>query len=121
RQGRGKAALVGSPGATTADLYLEPSRVESGRPFSITLRFDDGQTVEFSVSGGKADPNLRMPRAAVKARWVGQDRQDRVGTGPSVGPDGLADALIPPANRSPKIGIRSVARDGPNGASWRLG
>ena len=56
--------------------------METGRPFHVLVRYDDGSTVEADLRGRKADPNLRMPGAAVAARWIGQDRQDWTGTGP---------------------------------------
>ncbi len=36
------AALVRATGATTGDLYIEPDRAETGRPFNLILNFDDG-------------------------------------------------------------------------------
>src|SRR5690242_17720585 len=45
-------ALVRSPGASTADLYLDPYQVETGRTFFITLTYDDSTTVNFSFVGG---------------------------------------------------------------------
>ena len=51
-----RAVLVRDPNKTTADLYLEPTRVETGRIFEFTLRFKDGSTTAFYVGGGKADP-----------------------------------------------------------------
>ncbi len=62
--GNWKAALVQPAGSTTADLYLQPDRVETGRPFQILLRYGDGSTSEFWVTGGVADPGLRMTSAS---------------------------------------------------------
>src|SRR5262245_39746033 len=42
----------------------------------------------------KTGPDRRLPAGALQARWLGQDRQDRTGPGPAVGPDGLQDARI---------------------------
>jgi hypothetical protein len=120
-QGSWKAELVREPGATVADLYLEPSQVETGRPFFVELKFDDDRKVEFTVSGGKADPNLRMPHAALKAHWLGQDRHDRVGPGPAVGPDGIQDARIALANLSPKVEVTSVKIEAKGGGAWQSG
>ena len=36
-----------------------------GREFSAKLTFNDGSVVEVYFPGGRADPNLRMPNAAV--------------------------------------------------------
>jgi hypothetical protein len=55
------AALVRAPDASTADLDLEPYQVETGRPFWVSITYDDGSTSGFWVQGGAADPNLRMP------------------------------------------------------------
>ena len=46
------AAVVRTPGTTTADLYLEPFQAETGRPFQFKLRFDEGGLIESAV--GKA-------------------------------------------------------------------
>lgn len=115
------AALVQSPGSTSADLYLEPDRLETGRPFLLQLRFDDGSTASTWFNGGVADPNLRMPSAAVQVQWVGQDGGDRVGFGPSVGPDGLQDLHLVLSNLSPTVGIDSVTLNGPPGMAWTTG
>jgi hypothetical protein len=116
-----KAHLVRRQGATTADLFLEPTRVETGRGFTITLTFDDDRTAEIIVEGGKADPDLRMPQARLQARWVGQDGRDRVGSGPSVGPDGHQDACIELVRLSPDVEIQSATIQAPDGAIWEYG
>ena len=116
-----KAALVRSEEAPSADLFLEPSRAETGRPFTIELRFVGGRSAAFDVRGGRADPNLRMPGAALKATWIGPDGRDRVGIGPSVGPDGLQDATILLANLSKRIEIASASIDVPGLVGWESG
>lgn len=116
-----KAQLVRRPGAATADLFFEPTRVETGRGFTITLTLDDGRTAELIVSGGQADPNLRMPGARLKAAWVGQDGRDRVGPGPAVGPDGVQDVVLTLENLSPKIEVKAVSIRTPDGAEWQSG
>lgn len=103
-----RAELVREPGATTADLFLEPSRVETGRPFHVRLSFEDGATIELDLDGGRADPNLRMPGAALSVRWIGQDRLDRVGKGPGVGPDGFQDARLELDRLSAGIEVKGV-------------
>src|SRR4051812_6668388 len=115
------AVLERAPRSRRADLYVEPARVETGRPFTIKLRYDDGTTSEFYVKGRRADPNLRMPGAALKVTWVGQETADRVGLGPSVGPDGLQDAHLALARLSPKVEIKSVLIEGPIGVKRRFG
>jgi hypothetical protein len=109
------AALVRKPGSSTADLFIDPCRVETGRGFEIHLRFDDGQTAEFWVKGGKADPNLRTATATMRGRWAGQVEQDWTGAGPSVGPDGIQDIRIELSNLSPKLEVKSVVASGPAG------
>ncbi len=120
-QGPAAAALVRPKGATTADLYLEPYQVETGRPFQITLQFADRSQADFWVKGGRADPNLRMPGAALKVVWNGQGDDDRTGAGPSVGPDGVRDAKLTLSRLSPGVEIRAVALDAPGLTGWQFG
>ena len=83
------------------------------------VRYDDGSTVEVDLNGRKADPNLRMPSAALAARWIGQDRQDWAGPGPSVGPDGLQDVRIHLSKLSAKVADQGAPDRGTSRA--RLG
>ena len=115
------ATLRRPPGSTSADLFIEPTRVETGRSFELKLRYDDGTTAELYFQGRTADPNLRMPAAALQVRWVGQDRQDWTGPGVAVGPDGLQDVRLELTNLSPKVEVRSITLDGPAGAAWQFG
>lgn len=116
------AALVREPGTSTADLFIEPFAPEFGRRFSVELRYsDDGPSDTIWLDGGRADPNLRMPSAALKLNWVGQDGSDRVGPGPSVGPDGVQDIRLALANLSTGVGIESATLSAPDGTSWRFG
>jgi hypothetical protein len=116
-----KAQLKRKKGASTADLYLEPSRVENGRIYHVTLRYDDGSTVEADVRSRKTDPFLRVPAAAVAAQWVGQDGRDCVGPGPSVGPDGIQDVRIRIGKLGVKVPIRSIRVDSAAGLHWEFG
>lgn len=116
-----KAELVRKDGATTADLFLEPTRVETGRPFSIHLQFEDGTTADLDVAGGKADPNRRMASAALRARWLGQDGPDRVGPDAAVGPDGIKDVHLELSGLSPKVEVTSVTINGPGKLAWESG
>ena len=77
------AALVQAPGSSTADLYIEPYQVETGRYFWITFTYSDQSTATVAFMGGTADPNLRMPGNGVNLQWLGQDGQDW--TGPDAG------------------------------------
>jgi hypothetical protein len=115
------AVLRRVPKSRTADLFIEPVRKETGRKFAIHLTFDNNQTVEIPLRGGKADPHVRRPDVAVVARWVVQERQDLVGPGPSVGPDGIQDVRLALSRLSPKLEIKSVGLEGPAGLRWESG
>jgi hypothetical protein len=116
-----KAELKRQKGSHMADLYIEPGRVETGRNFHVSVRYDDGSTVESDVRSRKTDPYLRMPNAALQAQWVGQDRHDAVGPGPSVGPDGVQDARIRLARLGVKVAVKAIRIDGPGGTRWEFG
>jgi hypothetical protein len=115
------AALVRQPGSMTADLYVEPSQVERGRRIEIVVRFDDDSTLTLITKGGRADPNLRMPSAALHATWEGQVAEDHVGMGPAVGPDGIQDVRIALARLSPQVAIQSVAVEATGLTGWEYG
>lgn len=121
RYGPWAAAFVQEPGSTSADVFIEPYQYESGRRFSIQLRYDDGSSTTVYFTGGEADPNLRMPSASARATWTGQDGSDRVGLGPSVGPDGRLDAVLALSNLSSQFGIERVVVTGPGGVAWQYG
>ena len=103
-----KAELKRAKLSRSADLFLEPGHVETPRNYHILFRYGDGTTYEFDVRGRSVNRGLRMPGAALKARWIGQDRQDRVGAGPSVGPDGIVDARIRLTGVSTRVPIKSI-------------
>jgi len=109
------------PGSAAADLYFEPCRKETGRPFELNLKFDDGSTAGCWIDGGKADPDLRTPATALKVSWVGQDRNDRLGPGPAVGPDGFQDIHLVIERLATKVEARTLAVAGPGGAKWQAG
>lgn len=115
------AAFVRVPGSSNADIFFEPYKVEVGRPFSVRLWFEDGSTSLVSIAGGVADPTFRMPEAVAQPSWVGQDGSDRVGPGPSVGPDGRQDAVIALANLSAGVAIDGVDVRGPDALAWQSG
>src|SRR5262249_18644174 len=115
-----KAELKRADGSATADLFIEPSRVENGREFHVLVRYQDGTTVEANLRSRKADPQLRVAGAALQAKWVGQDRQDWAGSGPSVGPDGLQDVRIR-LTRIGKVPIKSIRVEASTGARWEFG
>ena len=102
------AVMFRKPNATTADLFFEPFHAETGREFSIKIKFDNNEVVEFYVKGGKADPTVRMQDAAMHAQWIGQTRDDYAGLGPSVGPDGFQDASIALTKLSRNDRVKSI-------------
>jgi hypothetical protein len=116
-----RAELFRGGRARTADLFIEPGGVEKGRSFHVLLRYDDGSTAETDMRGLAADPNLRMPGFSVAAQWIGYDRQDWTGPGPSVGPDGLEDVRIHLSHLSPTSPVKALRVDGPPGARWEFG
>ena len=116
-----KAELKRTKGSRTADLFLEPGHVEAPRNYHILIRYDNNATHEFDVRGRKVSRSLRMPGAAIGARWVGQDRQDRVGAGPSVGPDGLQDVRIHLSGVSRNVQVKAMRVEGAGGARWESG
>ena len=115
------ADIVRAPGATTADLYIEPYQTDSGRPYEIKLTYDDGSTADFWVNGGPVDPNLRMPQTSLQASWLGQDGHDQAGAGPGVGPDGIQDVHLAIAGLSTTDAIAGIAVTGPNTETWQYG
>jgi hypothetical protein len=115
------AAVVQAPGSTTADLYIEPYQVETGRSFSVALTFSDQSTASVLFQGGTADPNLRVPDQALAAQWLGQDGHDWTGPTAAVGPDGFQDSHIALAHLSAGVAITSASVDIPGGAAWVYG
>ena len=73
----------------TADLFLEPYRVETGRSFNLVVRYDDGTKVEIAFNGRRADPNLRMP-GAPPCPPDGSDKTVRTG----LEPGRLSDLMV---------------------------
>jgi len=115
------AVILRKARGLTADVYFEPDRVETGRPFTVALKFDNGTEVNVDVKGGKADPNLRMPAEAMTARWVGQERTDHAGSGPGVGPDGFRDVRVALARLTPRTRLVSILVEDSTAARWAFG
>ena len=88
-----KAELKRARGSRTADLFLEPGHVEEPRNYHVLIRYDDNTTHEFDVRGRKVSRSLRMPGAAIQARWAGP------GPARSRGPAGRRSA--PTGSRTP--------------------
>lgn len=117
-----RAEVAHKKGEPTAEVFVEPYQVETGRPFDISVKLDDNRTMSVTILGGKADPNRRMAGAAALAKWVGQKGDDRCGSGPAVGPDGSQDVRVSLAKLSPNVEIQAVAIDAASGGpSWRFG
>jgi hypothetical protein len=116
-----KAELKRAEGSRTADLFLEPGHVEAPRTYHVQIRYDDNSTHEFDVRGRKVSRSLRVPGAAVAARWMGQEGHDRVGPGPGAGPDGTRDVRIHLSGVSTKVPVRAIRVEGPGGARWESG
>jgi len=55
------------------------------------------------------------------AEWIGQGREDRVGSGPSVGPDGLADTKIVLKGITSEAAIVGVIIKSSGGVEWNTG
>jgi hypothetical protein len=55
-----RAAVVRAAGATTANVYIQPSQVETGRRFDVRVTYDDGVTSTVSITGKTASPLLRV-------------------------------------------------------------
>jgi hypothetical protein len=116
-----KAEVKREKDAPTADLFLEPGHIEAPRKYHLLIRFDDGTTHELDILGRKVNRSLRMPGAALEAKWLGQDRQDRVGPGASVGPDGIQDVRIRLIGLSTKLSAKAMRVDGQGGLKWESG
>jgi hypothetical protein len=59
-RGNWKAAVFEQRPAGTADVYIQPDRKETGRPFQITILYGDGSTSQLWLYGGAADPSLKV-------------------------------------------------------------
>jgi len=116
-----RAELRRQKGSRGADLFIEPSGVETGRSFQIVVRYDDGSSADTEMAGRTADPGLRMPSFALGARWFGQEREDRTGPGPSVGPDGYQDARIHLSRLSAKAAVKAIRIECPPSSRWEFG
>ncbi len=114
-------ALERQEGSPKADLFVEPSRVEQGRPFEIKILYDNGETASVELRGGKADPSRRVPEASLRAVWIGANGTDLVGASRAPGPDGRPDAVIEFSGLSRRTPVRSVVITEPAGRAWSLG
>ena len=104
----------------TRERMREPATCSSSPPgsrpavrFTFSSATTTASTAETDLRGGKADHKLRVTAVALAARWIGQDRQDRTGTGPSVGPDGFQDVRIHLSRLSTKLTLTAIRIAGP--------
>ncbi len=116
-----KAELKRPKGSRSADLFLEPGHVVASQNYHILIRYDNGTTQELDVRSRPASRGLRMPGAVLQARWMGQEKQDRVGPGPSVGPDGIMDVRIRLAAVSARLVVKAMRVEGPGAMKWESG
>ncbi len=116
-----RAELKRAKGSRTADVFFEPSGIETGRVFHVMLRYAGGSSAEADLQGRNADPKLMMASVSVAARWIGQDRQDYTSPGPSVGADGFQDVRISLSRLSTKLTLKSIRIEGPKGTAWESG
>ncbi len=114
-------ALFQTPGATTADLYVDPYQTETGRSFGVVLTYKTGPAADFYFQGGAANPDLRMPTDAAKATWIGQDGQDFTGPYAAVGPDGFQDVHVVLSQLFPGDTVTSVTVTPEFGVGWAYG
>jgi hypothetical protein len=115
------AGWVQDPGSTTADLYVDPYMVETGRTFTIFLTYSDGSVAQVDVAGGAATPLLRMPSYTVNVAWNGQNGQDLTGPSPDVGPDGVQDVDLALGNLNAKTAVSAITVSTPSGLGWAFG
>lgn len=84
--------------AATADLFVQPDRIEDGRNhWDVLVTFADSSTAFVSVWGiVVSDPSLPVGASAagISAVSLGQDGADLVGKSATAGPDGFQDVHI---------------------------
>ncbi len=112
---------VQTPGATTADLFLDPYMVETGREFYVGLSPMMMGRLRVAISrAGPPIPTSACPTRAGRSMggpgWAGSD-----GAGPRVGPDGVLDVHLTLTNLSSKVGVSSVTVRTEAGAAWSSG
>jgi hypothetical protein len=116
-----RVAVRQEPGSTTADLFVEADRLETGRPFNLVVTLDDGTRLDLWFDGGAADPTLRMPEARLSAVWLGQPGADRTGPSAAVGPDGRVDAALALTGLAAENTVASIRLIDPMGREWVYG
>jgi hypothetical protein len=101
-----RAALVRSPGSTTADLYVPSNAVETNNHYDITVVYSDGTQVHPTAWGVSDDPTLHVGSApsSIMALSLNQDNSDAVSNRGGLVADTNQDVHIVlsglPANRT---------------------
>ncbi|HET6382055.1 MAG TPA: hypothetical protein VFJ58_01580 [Armatimonadota bacterium] len=106
--GSWRIAMTRAPNSPDADFYFDAGDFDTVRRWNLILSYDNHEKVDIGFAGRKFNPLLRMPGAALRAAWIGQDGSDLTGPGPSVGPDGFQDVHLKLWRLSPNIQIDSV-------------
>jgi hypothetical protein len=100
----------------TGRIYFQTNRREIGRPFFVSMNLTDGTSVGFWVTGGMADPNLKVPPASEGARMasIGIGGSLAPKAGDSVPKKGAAAKVVRPAPRASLRAslVRSIVRRG---------
>ncbi len=115
------AHLQRQKGARSAEIWFNPVELAPGLVCHVLVRYDDDSTEEADVRSRRASPGLRVAAAAVRAQWIGQDRQDQAGAGACVGPDGLQDARIHLSGLSTRNAIKAIRVESAAGSRWEFG
>ncbi len=115
------AHLSREKGATAADLWVGPIDMPAGQVCHMLVRYDDDTTAEADVRSRKTSSVVRCESVSVKARWMGQDRQDLTAVGACVGPDGLQDARLHLNGLSPRFPVKSIRLETSPGVGWEFG
>ena len=93
--GAAAAVLVRAPGSTTGDLYFQPTQVETGRSFTLTIRLADGSTRALLIRGGAANPKLADPAPARASALVAASAATATSSSP--GQTTLSPLAVPAA------------------------
>jgi hypothetical protein len=118
------AALVQTAGASSAHLYVQPYKTETGRSYQVEILDTDGTSLSLFSSPVYANPQLAMTSAPTPATptatSLGQDGVDLVGSGPlGNSPDGLQDIDILLSGLDPSKSISYIDVLGVGGGEWQ--
>lgn len=71
-----RAIVLAGSSATTAELYFQPNRRETGRSYQILVRYRDGSITTLNVRAGTTNPKLRA--ASLRQRPLAKFRAQAV-------------------------------------------